>query len=111
MPAAVQQGGVVDYWGSVRDVVFRQLDADGEVMQGTGLRVQLPGTSLCSEVTSAIRAAGQVGLVSLLRYPGLMHDAYHQALIRQLSVWYVQECLYELGSSVGSSPADKMHYL
>lgn len=64
--AAVQQGGIVEYWGSVRDVVFRQLDADGEVMQGTGLRVQLPGTSLCSEVTSAIRAAGQVGLISLV---------------------------------------------
>lgn len=66
MSAAVQQGGIVEYWGSVRDVVFRQLDADGEVLQGTGLRVQLPGTSLCSEVTSAIRAAGQVGLISLV---------------------------------------------
>ncbi|KAK9844966.1 hypothetical protein WJX74_009116 [Apatococcus lobatus] len=55
-----QQGGIVEFWGSVRDVTFRQLDADGEVMQGTGLRVQLPGTSLCSEVTSAIRAAGQM---------------------------------------------------
>ena len=50
----------MEFWDSLRDVVFRQLDADGEMMQGTGLPVQLPGTSLCSDISTAIRAAGQV---------------------------------------------------
>ena len=56
----------MEYCESVRDVMFRQLDADGEVMQGTALRVQLPGASLCSEVTSAIRSAGQVTTMCLM---------------------------------------------
>ena len=56
----MQQGGLQNYWSSVRDITFRQLDADGVVMPGTSLRVQLPGTALCSEILAAIRAAGQV---------------------------------------------------